>query len=345
MYRPDPERLVQVSLGPGQGERPFPFQNVRDRVVQQAAFFILRPLLDPLFADPASGHNPALGSLHELALAEWLYLKEGRRVWVTAVVDDAHAKVPVPEVVQLVRAYLLADDLAELVGHILGGASVPGLRPTGEFSHLLRDLYLYDRVGRPWRRRHPDVPLLRVGGEFLAPCRSLPEAQAARATLAGLLAGSGMPPRGGKPVIVWPDSPQRAAPWLWFRIYCVDGVMHYHVANSAFERLALLLSLAREDLAPAIRAERFIEAWVWELAPACAWENIGACEVYARVKAIAADLGFDKIPGKLRFRNLWRQAVVPWNELRGISAEDAQGNPGDVEPWRHGPLKAKPADA
>jgi hypothetical protein len=317
-YRPGPERVTQITLGFTQASRPFSFQNVVDRVVGHAASLILAPLLYPRFADPVSGHRPGADPLYSLALAEHYFHKQGRQVWVMAAVADPEAHVRLPEVVRLVRAYLLADDVARLVGRIVGGSSLPGLRPSGVLSLLLLDLYPYALVERPWRERHPGLPLLRVLGEFLAPCRSPREARQASATLSDLLAEAGMPVSGDKPLTVRPVGPDCAATWLGFRVCCVDGEMRYHVADAAFEQLAVHLSLAREDLSPGPRADRFIEEWVAELGPAFAWETDTACDVYRRVEALAAGLGFNRIMGRRRFRDLWRRAVRPWIGFRGI---------------------------
>src|SRR5207248_2826283 len=87
---------------------------------------LARHLLDPRSDDRTLGFRPGKGRLHALLLAEQLLAGEQRGVWVTEDVRDAFHNVPLSRLLQVVRKYAMADDLAAFIGTVLGGASTPG---------------------------------------------------------------------------------------------------------------------------------------------------------------------------------------------------------------------------
>src|SRR5262249_52644623 len=124
-YRPGIERVRRIPKGPGRGERPLVLQNIEDRVAQRAVALIAQMALDPLFDPHSLGFRPDRDRLHALAVAGRYLVAGGRPVWVAEDLKDAFLNVPLPRLLQVVRKYLVADDLVELIGRILGGASTP----------------------------------------------------------------------------------------------------------------------------------------------------------------------------------------------------------------------------
>ena len=129
-----------------------------------------------------SASGPGRDRLHALASATKLLGEDQRKVWVTEDVQDAFLNVPLPRLLQIVKKYVHAEDLTQFIGKVLGNASTSGLRQGGSLSPLLLNLYLHHHLDKPWRREHPDVPLIRVADDILLLCRTVEEARHARAS-------------------------------------------------------------------------------------------------------------------------------------------------------------------
>ncbi len=283
-YEPGPERVVWISKGPGRGQRPLTLQDIEDRVVQRAVVEIIQPLLDPRFDPHSLGYRPAKGRLHALALAERYFLDEKRRVWVTEDIKDAFANVPLARLLQVVKKYLPADDLVNFIGTVLGNASTPGLRQGGSLSPLLLNLYLHHFLDRPWRKRHPKIPLIRVADDILLLCRTRKEAKQAHATLASLLAPAGMPLKLGFENAVRRLTEEEPADWLGFRIVREKQALVIDIADRAWERLAEGLALAQEEPDPATQADAVLRGWISQAGPA--FPHLDPEGTYARLRQI-----------------------------------------------------------
>lgn len=313
-YHPGPERIVMVPKGPGRGERALAIQNIEDRVVQRAAVLILQPLLDPRFDAHSFGFRPGRSRLHALALAEKYSLRDEREVWVTEDITDAFRHVSLPRLLQLVRKYLLDDELTEFLGRILEGASTPGLRQGGSLSPLCLNLYLHHLLDVRWRKRHPDVPLLRVADDLLVLCRSVKEARCAHDSLVELLAPAGMSLKGDRVGAVRALRRGQAAAWLGFLIDGEDGVLRYRIADHAWERLSDALRLASDEPDPRERAGQIIEGWLTQMAPC--WTEKSADDIVSQVRAVAREYGLLKTARKVRLRQLWAKAYDLWDSFR-----------------------------
>jgi hypothetical protein len=284
-------------------------------VVKQAAILILEPLLTPLVSDPASGPSAGPDRLQTLALAE-RSLKEGRPYWATAMVKAPFANVSLPALARIVQRHLCDEELVQFVMRALSSGKGKGIHRLSALSALFLDLYLYDLIDRPWRKRHPDRPLLRAGEELLLPCASRAEARGAGAKLAALLADAGIPLRGGRVSAPVEVGEEPRATWLGFEIEMVNKSARYFAADSAYEHLAIYLSLACEAADPLVQAERVIERWGMRMGPCHVWQHNRSNELYKRVKAIAGGLGLKRFPVKPRFVRYWESGWAHWKELR-----------------------------
>jgi hypothetical protein len=214
--------------------------------VQRAVVLIIQPLLDPLFDAHSLGFRPGKDRLHALALAERYLVQEGRTVWVTEDLKDAFLNVPLVRLLQVVKKYLGADDVVALLGTVLGNAKTPGLRQGGPLSPLLLNLYLHHFLDRPWRKRRPDTPLIRVADDILLPCRRLKEAKQAHAALTALLTPAGMPVKLGFDKAVCRLAAGQSGDWLGFRVARAQKALVVGIAERAWERLADRIAHAHE---------------------------------------------------------------------------------------------------
>ncbi len=266
-YEPGPEHVTWIEKGGWRGKRPLVIQSISDRVVQRAVVEIVQPLLDPRFDDRSFGFRPKRDRLHALAMAKKLLVEDHRKVWVTEDVKDAFLNVPLSQLLRLVKKYLIADDLTHFIGKLLGNASTRGLRQGGSLSPLLLNLYLHHHLDKPWRREHPDVPLIRVADDVLLLCRSVDEAKDARAALLARLLPAGMPLKGDPETAVRRLTWKEPAEWLGWTIYRRGKKLVVTLADKAWDNLEDRLALAAREPDPPRRARRVLPSWISQQGP------------------------------------------------------------------------------
>jgi RNA-directed DNA polymerase len=310
-YKPDKDRVVEISKGPGRGKRQLSVQNVDDRVVQRAVVEIIQPLVEPRFDSHSLGYRPRKGRLDALALAERFLLDEKRAIWVTEDIKDAFANVPISRLLQVVKKCLPADDLVEFIGTVLSNASTPGLRQGGSLSPLLLNIYLDHFLDRPWRKRHPNIPLLRVADDLLVLCRSAKVAKQAHATLAALLTPAGMPLKFGFAKAVRRLTEDEPAEWLGFRIERIKKGLVFGITERAWERLAERLARANEEPDPVAQADAVLRGWLGQMGPA--YPHLGKA-AYARLQQTADEQGFTTC--RKVIKGLWQRAYARWGKVR-----------------------------
>jgi hypothetical protein len=313
-YEPFEEEVRWISKGPGRGKRPLVLQSISDRVVQRAVVEIVQPLLDTRFDSHSFGFRPKRSALHALALAEGICMKERRRVWVTVDVRDAFLRVPLPRLLDVVRKYLIADNLVEFIGRVIAGASTPGLRQGGPLSPLLLNLYLDHFLDRKWRRQHPDIPLLRYADDLLLLCRSEVEARRAYRALADLLRPAGMLLKESLEEAVRPLTADQPAHWMGFQIEKDRQELRVCLTEEAWWKLTESISLTHEEPNSPIRVNQLIAGWVSQKGPCYRFLDYNAA--YARIAAIAQEQAFDEIASHVELKRLWQRAWARWGKMR-----------------------------
>lgn len=313
-YRRGPDRIVPISKGPGRGERPLVVSNIVDRVVERAVITILRPILDPLFDDASYGYRPGRGPLHALAEAERRVLVEQRRVLLAEDVRDAFLHVPLPRLLQVVCRLLPADDLMALVGTVVSGNRLPGLRQGGPLSPLLLNVYLHHVLDRPWRRDHSELPLVRVADDLLVPCRSTAQAHRARAGLERLLAPAGMPLKGTEATAVSDLGAGATVDWMGFTLEKPARGLAARIGARSWDSLHERLALCHAGRDAPLRAVATIRGWLGQRGPCYAWTDRPAA--LRRVGEIAAELAFDEVDGPTVLEATWHEAHDRWLGVR-----------------------------
>ena len=314
-YRRGRDRVVMIAKGAGRGERPLVLSSVADRVVDRAAASILGPLLDPLFDPNSFGSRPRVDRLHALAAAERCVLGDRRRVWLTHDIRDAFLHVPRERLLQAVQKFLPADDLIELLGHLIDGNRLPGLRQGSPLSPLLLNLYLHHVLDRPWRRERPGLPLLRYVDDLLVPCRSEAQAHSADAVLRRLLVPAGLPLKWSPGEAIADLGTGGTVRWMGFVIRKVPRALAAEIAETAWEDLETRLAgLHAEGDAP-LRAAAVIPGWIGQRGPCYRWsDRAAACR---RVVAIAAAQAFEEVPGEAQLEGFWQRAHARYCRLQG----------------------------
>jgi CRISPR-associated protein Cas1 len=195
-YRPGPDRELEIPKVGKTGTRALRLSSVVDRVVQRAIVQTVQPYLDPQFDDCSFGYRPGRDRQHALARAEQLATSSGGWVWLTEDLRDAFDHVPQQRLLDVVRLRLGNNGIVRLIETVVLTGKGQGLRQGGCLSPLLLNLYLDHLLDRKWRRRHPDLSLLRVADDLLVLTRTGEEARQAWTDLKTLLRPTGLAPKG-----------------------------------------------------------------------------------------------------------------------------------------------------
>jgi Reverse transcriptase (RNA-dependent DNA polymerase) len=271
-YAPADEKLVEIPKASGRGMRTIVVQDPDDRLIQRAILQTIQPVLDPFFDERSFGFRPRRGRELALAVAEQL-VTVGARAVVTVDIKNAFASVPLPRLVQVVRKYLPAKELDELIETVLSGSSVPGLRQGGNLSPLLLNLYLHHILDRRWRKELPNIPLLRYADDIMIVSRTLKEARESYDALARMLKGSGMVPKTAKGQSVVRLGAGECAEWLGFRIALKNRAFNLCMAEGAWAQLEDRLALADAEVNSKRYIDSIIAGWIDQLGPCFQSEN------------------------------------------------------------------------
>ncbi|MDB5312703.1 MAG: Retron-type reverse transcriptase [Gemmataceae bacterium] len=216
-YHPGDELKVQIPKPGGRGFRGLSIPLLADRVLQRALVLVLQPYLDPQFSPTTLGGRPGKSTHHALALATQLAGRE-RLVVVTADVRKAFDVVPHDRLMAVVRARLGDTRLTGLIEAMVRSNREVGIAQGSALSSLLLNLFLDEVVDRPWKARHPNIPLLRWVDDLLLLCKDRATADAALAELNEMLDAGVMPLKQDPAPAVSDLRGRDSARWLGFTL-------------------------------------------------------------------------------------------------------------------------------
>jgi hypothetical protein len=320
-HQPCPDRTLKIGKGGSRGTRTISIPSVDDRIAQRAVLETLQPLIDPYFGDNIFGRpGTERCRLHAMALAEHYAVTERRTVWLTQDIRDAFGSVPLPRLLDLVRKYSMSDEMADLVKCLLSGAARAGLRQGGPLSPFLLNLYLHHLLDREWRRRHPDLIMIRYVDDLLVLCRSKKEARRANDELATLLKPMGMTLREDRSEAIRDLSKEHPADWLGFGIYRRGRELRYRVGERAWDQLEDSFRLSLESDKPDRAAHEAVRSWLNEMGPAGPAPGrrkpFGFAAALDRIQGLAASGGIKRAFKRDELTQIWAMAAERWRSTR-----------------------------
>lgn len=312
-YYPGPVRIVEIKKSSG-GTRPLVLLNIADRVVQRAVVIILQPLLDALFDTRSFGYRPKQGHLHALALGEYLTVCQGRRVWITQDIKDAFGHVPVSRLLQVVNKILPDAALLDLLDRILTAYGVKGLPQGGPLSPLMLNTYCNHVLDRPWRRKLPRLPMLRVADDLLITCYSEKQAVKAHEVLTQLLLPAGLPLKYNSQNALHDLGEGVIATWLGFNLSKTKGGLAAEIGIKSWDRLEECLAVAHTKSDSPVRAIHTIKHWLDQRGPCYPWSDRDeACQ---KIIDCAHQQGFEELPTIQELKQRWQGGYARWCRLR-----------------------------
>ncbi|MGP0070008.1 MAG: reverse transcriptase domain-containing protein [Isosphaeraceae bacterium] len=312
-YRPGPYREVRIPKGPGRGMRTLRIRNAEDRVVERGIVQAVQPFLDPTFAPASFGYRPGRDREHALAYAEATARATGARFWVFEDVKDAFEHVPLGRLLDIVRRRLAANDIVELIRVVTDNGTTAGIRQGSSLSPLLLNVYLDHVLDRPWARRQPATPLIRVADDLLALARDRDEAEGIHEHLRDRLQSAGMKLKGNAETAVR-DLDRETGDWLGLRLRMGPGGLEIRPTDQCWLKLDENLGLAHTKPAAPVRASETIGGWTEQLGPCRPHLDIaGFC---ARIASVAARHAFEEIPPVRTIEERLLRGYRRWESLR-----------------------------
>jgi hypothetical protein len=288
--------VVRIPKGSGRGTRTLHIRNVQDRVVERSVVQVLQPFLDPGFAPFSFGYRPRLGREHALAYAEAVAERDGLWSWVLDDVRDAFDHVPLGRLLDVVRVRLGTEDIVELVRVVVDGGATCGIPQGCSLSPLLLNLYLDHVLDRPWARRQPATPLIRVADDLLVLARNEDDAHRAHQSLTAQLRAAGLALKATPGSAVRDLLHGDTGDWLGFRLRKGPDGLEVRPTDRCWGQLDEALMLAHTKPAAPVRAYDTIVGWAEQLGPCRPHMDLD--DLHARIAVVASRYAFDEVPSR-----------------------------------------------
>ena len=172
-------------------------------------------------------------------------------------------------------------------------------------------------IDKPWRKKHPDVPMLRYADDLLILANSEASATECFSDLKEMLQPNGLtlknPNAAGS---IWHLDAEASTrvPWLGFRIWMKRGRLEVKVPPSSYSKFAQRLAKIQDLDNPSLRVYRAVQGWFTQQGPC--FESMNRETVYRKIAGLCDVAGFDEIPDLREATQIWATAHEQWLILR-----------------------------
>lgn len=313
-YRHGEVRTVRVPKSSGRGHRILSIANIQDRVVSRAIAQIMEPLLGAQF-DQYSFCRPGRGVFDALATANAYWQRQCRKVWIVNDVANAFDAVPLKRLMEIIKQRVPCQRVAALIAASMGIDREKGILQGSPLSQLLMNVYLDHFLDRPWRRQHPDTPLLRYMDDLLVLCGPKDDAERLFADLSRITQNAGLALKFDAATAIRDIGKGETADWLGFRIFNgASGIEpRLKLGDGPGDLPARLRSnlLEQHDHAESpLGAVCVIEGMIAQMGPTYLYDDIQF--VYSVFRSVASELAFEEIPSREQFQDLWGRSYTRW---------------------------------
>lgn len=307
-YRPGRDRTTPVPKTSGHGTRIITIRDVEDRVVERAILQIVQPLIDPRFEPTSLAYRPAKECRQALAMATKA-IQQGRVHVVKADLRDAFDSVPISRLLDVLRKHIQNEELIGLIETVVRKQKGRGIRQGGCLSPLLLNLYLDHHLDKPWRRRHPTTPLLRVADDMLLLCRSAPEAQTALEALRRLLTPTGMQLHPRKTITA--DLRLQQVEWVGYVMTTRGGGIRHQIAEEKWQELRDALHTTMQEDMGAHTARSKLLGWMPQLGPTLQHLS-DQRDTIRRILTTARETGLEDLPTETNLQTALQHSRSAW---------------------------------
>jgi Reverse transcriptase (RNA-dependent DNA polymerase) len=307
-YRPAKRRHVRIPKGGGRGHRELQIQNVEDRIVDRGLLRILQPVINPLFSPFSFGFRPRAGTMHALATGLALARRQKLWFWVTADIANAFDAIPNRRLLDACAQYL-PEQVVQFIGLIVD----MGLAQGSPISPFLANIFFHHFLDKPWRRRHPDKPLLRYADDLAVMASSKMEADDLNESLETLALSAGTPLKKVEANGIFDIRGGQRVTWLGFQIQREGTRLTIRIAERAWSNLAEAFAEAHLSSASPIRALQAVRGWLNQIGPCFEYENQTA--VVKRIRELAAEAAFEEMPATNHLVGTWQRSHARWHRL------------------------------
>jgi hypothetical protein len=176
------------------------------------------------------------------------------------------------------------------------------------------NVYLDHFLDQPWRKEHPEIPLLRTADDILLLCRNRTEAELAYRSLERLVTAAGMPLKGCQEENICSLHEGHCAKWLGYLVDCRDEQFRVRIGEDAWVKLRDKLALTHEGSDAPLKANQIVRGWISRSGPTFSFEDRDV--VCRRIKKTCDDLAFDEIDDSATLNGLWQRAHAQWLKCR-----------------------------
>jgi hypothetical protein len=293
--------------------------------------------VDPQLSPTTLGGRPRRSVAEALATVEHLARRDGQWTLVTLDVRQAFDSLPHDGVVAVVRKWLGDTPLADLVERIVRSGRDEGVAQGGALSPLVLNLYLHEHLDAPWRRAHPDRPLIRWVDDVLILAKGGGEGRDALAEATRMLADAGLEVKSSPHPPVSELAAGATATWLGFAIGQEGNEPDITITNNAWANLHQRVQNAGRRAEADPNPAEIARGWVQHVGPALGQSRKEVTA--ARIQAELTRTGREQIP--LSAIMEWCRRSRDWYEkVRGevskISKPTERDHPQDVGDTRVG---------